>query len=88
MAEVMQIHENEEHTQRVYSVDDVCEGKSGIIVADLGANGDWSLSVQEPPALNAGEETSCKQAVAEHLELQKMEEAARTEGASGEPPAS
>ena len=79
MAEVMQIHQNEEDTQRVYSVDDVCEGKSGIVVADRQRDG-WALSIQEPPALTSGEETSCKQAVMEHfVELKRQEdEAAET----------
>jgi len=67
MAEVNLMHTSEEDDRRTYSVDELVEGASGIVVAEQSATGNWRFSFEGPEHFSSDDQAACVQAVNEHL---------------------
>jgi len=67
MTDVHYMHNNEEDTRRTYSVDELVDGASGIVVATKDGDS-WACEFEGPASFKADEQEACCQAVKEHLE--------------------
>lgn len=70
MPDVHLLTTTEEDDVRTYSVDELVDGASGIVVASSTPSGGWSYDFQGPERFASGERSQCIEAVRDFVAAQ------------------